>query len=156
VLATFGIGPYSKGYQRWRRDDGFRLVDLEEVLGESQFVLRVDWREWLQDATNTIRDQLGAIGISAAADLGEDGDQGYIEVEGRREVIKYVPNDDDDFDVVIQTINSLISTKGRYRKFRSCEGSDGWAYCLLSNENWNELESSAGELMNLLFFSFSR
>ena len=44
ALSVFGIGPYNREYQRWRRDDGFRFVDLEDVLGESPFVLAVDWR----------------------------------------------------------------------------------------------------------------
>ncbi len=156
VLSTFGIGPYSKAYQRWRREDGFRLVDLEDVLGESQFLLRVDWREWLQDAVNTILGQLSAIGVSAIADLGEEGEHGHIEIEGKREHVKYVPNDDDDFDKVIRSINALISAKGQYRKLRSCEGSDGWKYGLLSNDDWKALESRAIELAQLLFVPDSR
>lgn len=27
VFESFRIGPYSKAYHRWRRDDGFRWVD---------------------------------------------------------------------------------------------------------------------------------
>jgi hypothetical protein len=151
ALSAFGIGPSSKGYLRWRRPDGFCLVDLEVVLGESQYILRVDCREWMQDAMNTIQDQLTAIGVSATSDLGEEGEQGFIEIEGKQDAIKFVPNDDDDFDTVVQSINTLISTKGRYRKFRTSEGSDGWAYGLLSNGDWKELESNAPELVTLLF-----
>lgn len=55
VLSVFGIGPENREYQRWRRDDGFRLVDLEDVLGHSQFVLSVDWREALPDALSVTR-----------------------------------------------------------------------------------------------------
>lgn len=39
VLHVFGIGPSSREYQRWRRDDGFRHVDFEGVLRESRSVV---------------------------------------------------------------------------------------------------------------------
>ena len=151
ALSVFGIEPSHRSYQRWRRDDGFRLVDLEDVLDESQFVLKVDWREYLQDAIDIVLAQLSSIGVLANADLGEEGAQGHIEINGERKTIKYVPSDDDDFDQVIRSINSLIYAHAQYRKFRSCEGTDGWAYGLLSNEDWTALESSAADLTRLLF-----
>ena len=42
---SFGIGGDNREYQRWRRDDGFRWVDLEDTLNTSEFVLCIDWRE---------------------------------------------------------------------------------------------------------------
>jgi len=54
VLSVFGVGPSSREYQRWRRDDGFRQVDFEGILNESSAVLVVYWREWLQDAVEVI------------------------------------------------------------------------------------------------------
>lgn len=152
VLGTFGIGPYNSGYQRWRRDDGFRRVDLEDVLNESPLVLTVDWREWFQDALETIRSQLDSLGITVEPDLHEEGHQGHIAVDGAREAVKFVPADEDDFDTVIQSLNRLVKGKAQYRKFRSCEGSDGWRYGLLTNEEWKALESNAPNLLNLLFF----
>lgn len=151
VLSVFGIGPYNREYQRWRRDDGFRLIDLEDVLGHSQFVLDVDWREALPDALSTILDQLRAFGISAASDVDDEGSEGRLEIDGQIKAVKYLPSDGDDFDCVIRTINSLIPTKARYRKFRSSEGSDGWMYGILSNEDWKALEANAGDLTGLLF-----
>lgn len=151
VLSVFGIGPENREYQRWRRDDGFRLVDLEDVLGHSQFILSVDWREALPDALSTILDQLRALGISAVSDVDDQQDEGQLEIDGHVALVKFVPSDGDDFDGVIRTINSSISTMARYRKFRSSEGSDGWLYGLLSNEDWNALEANAGDLTGLLF-----
>ena len=151
ILSVFGIGPSSRGYQRWRRDDGFRHVDFEEVLGESHSVLNIDWREWLQDAVDTITSQLEELAIEAEADLGEDGNVGVIQIGGKSERIKYVPVDGDNFERVIDAINRLISDKARYRKFRSCEGSDGWSYGLLKNEDWQALETAAGATVRLLF-----
>jgi hypothetical protein len=151
VLSVFGIGPSSRGYQRWRRDDGFRHVDFEEVLGESNLILSVDWREWLQDAVDTIVGQLEEIGIEGSADLGEDGNEGVIQVDGRSARIRFVADNDDDFNQVIDSINHLIAATARYRKFRSCEGSDGWTYAVLKNEDWQALEATAGATVKLLF-----
>jgi hypothetical protein len=57
VLSVFGIGPSSREYQRWRRDDGIRHVDFEGVLSQSGSVLTIDWREWLQDAAHRHQDR---------------------------------------------------------------------------------------------------
>jgi len=151
VLSVFGIGPSSRGYQRWRRDDGFRHVDFEEVLGESRFILGVDWREWLQDAVETITAQLEVLGVEVAADLGEEGNEGVIQIDGKTARIKYVPSDEDDFDRVIDAINRLIAETAHYRKFHSCEGSDGWSYAVLKNEDWQAVEAAAGTTVKLLF-----
>lgn len=151
VLSVFGIGPSSRAYQRWRRDDGFRHVDFEEVLGESRSVLSVDWREWLQDAIETITGQLDELGIEAAANMEEDGNEGVLQIAGKTARIKFVPADDDDFDRVIEAINGLMAPLAQYRKFRSCEGSDGWSYAVLKNEDWQTLETAAGATVKLLF-----
>jgi hypothetical protein len=151
ILSSFGIGPDSNGYQRWRQDDGFRQVDFEGVLNESKLVLSVDWRDLLQDATDTIIEQLGSLGITTTADLGEDGEQGFIEVDGKRADIKYVPNDNDDFESAIRTVNVLISGKASYRKYQSCVGSDGWRFGLHSTEEWEFLKSNAPGSLDLIF-----
>lgn len=153
VLGTFRIGPDNRAYQRWKRDDGFRWVDLEDVLNESPLVLSVDWREWLQDAVETIETQLDSLGITAVVELDEEGNQGHVEIDGAKATIKYVPNDEDNFDDVIQSINGLMKRKAEYRKFRSCEGTDGWCYGLLSEEDWKSLESNAPNAVSLLFFT---
>lgn len=151
VLEVFGIGPSSRGYQRWKREDGFRQVDLEDVLNESSAVLSVDWREHLQDAVDVIVGQLETLGIDVSPDLGEEGEQGTLEVDGNSARIKFVPADGDDFDRVIEAVNQLASKTARYRKFRSCEGSDGWSYAVLKNDDWSSLESAASATVKLLF-----
>jgi hypothetical protein len=148
ILSAFGIGPSSREYHRWRRDDGFRHVDFEGVLNKSGAVLVVDWREWLQDAVDVILGQLDSLGIAAAADL---DDEGVVQIAGRSARIKFVPADDDDFGHVIAAVNRLIGQAARYRKFRSCEGSDGWSYGVLKNEDWQALEAAAGATVKLLF-----
>lgn len=151
LLSAFGVGPTSREYQRWRRDDGFRHVDFEGVLKSSGAVLNVDSRECLQDATDTMIRQLEYLGISAAAELSDDGEEGTFEVEGRTAQIKFVPADEDDFDHVIARVNETIVPRARYRKFRSSEGSDGWSYAVLKQEDWQALESAASATLRLLF-----
>lgn len=151
ILGTFGIGPRSQGYQRWRRDDGFRWVDLEDVLNESSAVLSVDWRDALQDALETVATQVGDIGISLGSDLDEEGEQASLEVDGKRVSVAY--SADGDFDTVVRAINGLIADKAQYRKFRSSEGSDGWRYGLLTNEDWKSLETNAPKVTALLFLT---
>jgi hypothetical protein len=185
VLQAFGIDGSSKGYQRWRRDEGIALRDLASILAESKSVLIVDWREslnktsweserpepriaaerplsaysgtpvqrwtYLEDAMSAITDQLAGIGIAADADLGEGGEQGTTEINGRSATIKYVPSDGDDFDAVIRAINGLIAPQACYRRLRSSEGSDGYSYGLLSSEDWASLWSTASELCDELF-----
>jgi hypothetical protein len=153
ILAAFGIGPDNPEYQRWRRDDGFRLIDFEGVLGTSPSVLSVDWREWLQDAMDTISTQLKSFEIVPESDLGEDGEAGIVEIDGTSERIKYVPGQEGDFGDVIAAVNRLVAAKAQYRKLRSCEGSDGWLYGLLTNDKWKELENTASATVNLLFTS---
>ncbi len=55
LLSAFGTGADHAEYQRWRRDGGFRLADLEDVLCKSRFILGIDWHDWMQDATDTAR-----------------------------------------------------------------------------------------------------
>lgn len=152
MLSAFGIGPDNREYQRWRRDDGFRLVDFEEVLATSPLVFTVDWREWLQDAADTISSQLDSFDIAAVIDLGEDGEHGTIEIGSGQEQIKYVPNDGDNFDQVIAAVNRLIAGRAHYSKFRSCEGSDSWQYALLGDDTWRDLQMAVPETIALLFF----
>ncbi|MFN0195708.1 MAG: hypothetical protein ACKVT0_03125 [Planctomycetaceae bacterium] len=152
ILSALGIGPSSRGYQRWRRDDGFRRVDLEDVLDESPCVLGVDWRDSLSDPVERIIDQLAEIGLAAIADLvGEDQNEGTITIGDQVAKIKYVTRDNDDFDDVIAAINRLMGSNACYRKFRSCEGADGWSYAVLKNEDWKALASAASSTVDLLW-----
>lgn len=151
VLFAVGIGPESRGYQRWKRADGIALDDLEHILTESMLVLGIDWRESPEDATEIILRQLSTLGFNASSDLGEDGTQGTLTIEGAAIPVKYAPADKDDFDNVIGAINKVILPKARYRKFASCEGSDGWLYVVLPAETWQHLNSTAKLALTALF-----
>ena len=151
ILGIFGIGPQSRGYQRWRREDGFRHEDLEDVLNESDFILNVDWRELLPDAMDTIVSQLHELGIEATAYWDEEDELELLSADGSEVTIRYSLNDEDNFDHVIALINPLIGRTAQYRKLRSSEGSDTWSYAILKNVDWRQLEKSAGGLLRLLF-----
>jgi hypothetical protein len=151
LLSAFEISPYSKGYQRARRDDGFRQIDLEGVLDESGLVLGVDWRGSLQENVDIIIQQLAKLDISATAALDEEGDQGTFHLDAKSAFIKFASIDEDNFDDVMVAINRLIGNKAHYKKFRSCEGSDGWVYALLKNDDWNSLHPSIPRTLGLVF-----
>jgi hypothetical protein len=151
ILAAFGIGLHSRGYQRWRRDDGFRQQDLEDVLNESDFILNVDWRELLPDAMDMIVSQLDELGIEASIDLDEEGERGVFGANGEEVRIRYSLSDEDNFDQVIAAINPLIEPMARYRKLRSSEGSDTWSYAILKNVDCRQLEQSAAGSVGLIF-----
>ena len=127
------------------------MIDLEGVLDESGLVFAMDWRGWLKENIDIIIEQLGKLDISATASLDKDGNQGKFHLDGRSAVIKFIPADEDNFDDVMVAINRLIGNKAHYKKFRSCEGSDGWVYALLKNEDWNSLHSSVPQALGLVF-----
>jgi hypothetical protein len=151
LFSAFGINPYSRAYQRWRRDDGFRLPDLRDVLDESGLTFIVDWRAWLRDAVNEMIQQLALLEITATAELDEDGNQGMFSVYGRSTNIKYIPAEEHSFDDVVAVVNHLIAPSAQYKKFRACEGSDHWSYALLRDTDWQALHSAIPKTMELLF-----
>ncbi|WP_372725963.1 hypothetical protein [Novipirellula sp.] len=114
--------------------------------------LVVDWRSSLQDVTPIIATTLGRLRIETSIDLfGEDLNEATMIVAGKTSDIKYVAGDDDDFDTVIAAINSLIRSTASFRKFRSCEGTDGWRYAALSNDSWSQLDSTYGPTVDTIF-----
>ena len=151
LLASFGIGGDNREYQRWRRDDGFRWVDLEDTLNTSEFVVGIDWREWLNDAVDTIAHQLSLIDVQLDVNLNDDGDRGAISVGSASADIKFVPADDDDFCAVVTAVNRLLGDRASYRKFNSCEDSDGYWFGLQTADQWNALDSSIPQTVKLIF-----
>lgn len=140
ILSVFGVVSDSREYSRWKRDDGFRLVDFEDVLGTSARVLNVDWKDWLPDAVDQIVEQLAIFGFIASAEFDESGERGQLCV-GATDSTIYFESGTGNFDDVILTANSLILSRAAYRKFRACEGTDGWEYAILSHEDWRQLET---------------
>ena len=153
LLASFDIGGDNREYQRWRRDDGFRWVDLEDVLNTSPFVLGIDWSEWLNDAVDTIAHQLSLIDVQLDVNLNDDGDRGTISVGESSTDIKFVPDDDYNFCAVVSAVNRLLGGRAVYRKFNSCEGSDGYWFGLQTAGQWHALYSTIPQTVKLIFTS---
>jgi len=151
ILSSFEIDPNNRSYLRYRRDDGFRLNELEDVVAESELVLSMDWRGWLKDAIEEIIKHFAKMEVPLNADLDDDGNEGWLENANRRIHVKYVPVDDDDFDSVISSVNELFGGKAFYRKLRSCIGSDGWSYGLLPRADWQHLNAVAGDTIDAMF-----
>ncbi|QDU41207.1 hypothetical protein Mal4_55720 [Maioricimonas rarisocia] len=152
ILGTFGIGPDNRSYQRWRRDDGIERHDLETILADSPHYLAVDWRSSLDELRDLICDQLEAVDVPVEFELhGEDGNKGTIHVGEQSLAVRYVASEEDDFDDVIRAINRLVAPRAAYRKLRSCEGTDGWAYVLATRETWRDLDAAAGAVTDMMF-----
>ena len=153
LLASFGVAGDNREYQRWRRDDGFRWVDLEDTLNTSEFVLGIDWRESLSDAVDTIGHQLSLIDVQLDVNLNDEVDCGTICIGMSSTEIKFVPDDYDDFCNVVDAVNRLLDGRVVYRKFNSCEGSDGYWFGLQTAEQWNALDSAIPQTGKLIFKS---
>jgi hypothetical protein len=152
ILYAFGIGPESRGYQRWKKAQGFEQDDLETVMGESTHtVLGINWRAWLKDVIDDITNQLSALGFVVSSDLDDEGEKGILRINGTAIQVAYRPVDDGDFDPMIAAINRAIAPRARYRKFASCEGSDGWFYAVLTEETWRHLTTAAESSVNAIF-----
>lgn len=142
-------------YTRWRRDDGFRWVDLEDVLFTSPFILSVDWREYLPDAIQVIQSNLACFDVRLVADMDEAEPQGSIAIEGKVEPVRYVPSEHDaDFNQVVGAVNRLLEGLGlEYRLFNTTVGSDGWTYAVLTLGQWRELKDKVPEAVDMIFRS---
>ncbi|EMI16124.1 hypothetical protein RMSM_06961 [Rhodopirellula maiorica SM1] len=101
-------------------NSGICVHDLEDVLHNAEVDLVVDWRSSLQDVTPIIATILEGLHIEASIDLfGEDLNEATMTVDDKNSDLKFVTRDDDDFDTVIATVNSLIRSTASFRKFRS-------------------------------------
>lgn len=62
-LAMFGISQPTRQYERWVKEDGFDFADFPDVLGESPFIISVDWRAALSDELPLIADTLAKLDV---------------------------------------------------------------------------------------------
>lgn len=143
ILAVFGITQSTPAYDRWLRPDGVRLSDFDEVLFDSRFIFGMDWRGFLDDIVAEIIPAVGELGGQLIYEPdGEQGTSGTIRsADGRSEGIRYVPNEDDDFDDVIRAFQRLAPTEVEFRQSPANAGSDTWSYAVLLKSEWSELES---------------
>jgi hypothetical protein len=150
-LGTFGITKSTKEYERWRHDDGFDLDDFSSVLGDSPYKFIVDWRAYLPDELGYITKALGLLGVQLHWTENPDLPEIPVTCEGRTAVVKYVPNDHDDFTDVIQGFQSIVPSNIEFRASPHNGDSDTWVFAVLPRDEWAELETVNSEALNSLF-----
>ena len=152
VLATFGINESTPLYDRRVRADGFRVDDLHEILdSESRFIFIVDWRAALPEELKPIATAVKDLGADLKIDVDPDADDGWVECGGKRESVKYVPSDQDDFTDVIRALQKVLPTAIEFREGITFRGSDTWEFAALLREEWSALESLDRTLIQSLF-----
>lgn len=82
-LATFGITKPSKSYERWVKADGFDSADFPDVIGESEFIFRVDWKAALPDELPLIADALAKLDVELTFNVEANEGNGFVACNGR-------------------------------------------------------------------------
>ena len=157
VLATFGITEPTRAYERWVRPNGFRLADFWDVLGDSPFIVTMDWRGMLDDFVEEVLPALAQLGVELSYGSDGSGNAGVLTAgDGRKEPVRYVPSAGDDFNRVIAAIQRLAGPGVEFRASPANEGSDGWTYAVLARDEWAALDSMHPEPVGALFAPLKR
>jgi hypothetical protein len=151
ILATFGITRPTRAYERWVKEDGFNLRDFSDVLFESPYVFVIDWKAWLGEELETISKVVESLGEPLRVELDEDGDSGFVICDDRRKAVKYRTSDADNFNNVIQAVQSVVSSKIEFRADPDNHDGDTFNYSVLPREEWDELESVAKPIIRYFF-----
>lgn len=142
VLATFGITKASELYNRRVKADGFSLDDLHEVLAaESRFIFLVNWRSALPEELEPIIAALEELGADVESEVADDAEEGWLECDGNRAFVKYIPNDNDDFTAVVAALQQIIPSTIEFRESPHNYGNDTWEFAVLLREEWAALET---------------
>jgi hypothetical protein len=153
MLATFGITSPTPTYERRLRPDGFRLADLAEVLGDSPFVLVMDWRGHLDDFVNdALLPALAELGCPLKYEpMSDAGNEGALSSPaGGGEIVRYLKAGDP-FDDVIRACQRLVPSHIEFRGDPGNAGSDTWEYAVLPRDEWADLERLDGDVIRHLF-----
>lgn len=157
ILATFGITKPTPAYDRWMRDDGVLLDDFDEILFASPFIFSADWRDALHDAIPPIVAALQLLDVDLSVELvGEDGTEATVSHNGKSTLLRYETNDDGDFNAVIQSLQSLLTTPVSFRASPSNDGSDTLTFAVLPDDEWAELDSIAPDVIRHFFAPLSQ
>lgn len=151
ILAAFGITRPTRAYERWVKDDGFDLKDFDEVLFESPFVYPIDWRAWLSEELETIRDSLARLNVNLGIELDENGEAGHVACDGRRAAVVYRPNEGSDLDDVIRAIQSVLPDHLELRAAPTNQDNDTAIYALRPKTTWGDLEKLHREVIEHFF-----
>jgi hypothetical protein len=150
-LATFGITEPTKEYVRWIKDDGFELIDFPSILSDSPFIFIVDWSANMADELPRIVDALAKLSVALESEVDEVSSTGFVGSGENKVLVKYVPNDGDDFTETIATIQSMVPSNIEFRKSPHNGQMDQWDFAVLPRDEWAELEALDSKLLRSLY-----
>lgn len=152
ILATFGITKPTREYQRWVKDDGFKLDDFLSVLFESEYVFVLDWRGCLADELEWMAVALRKLGVAVYTDSSEDGATAAVTIGVRAVALSYTPNDPQTgWLAVISGLQSIVPANIEFRESVDNGNSDTAMYAVLPCDEWQELDTTATEVIQSLF-----
>lgn len=156
LLPNFGITKPSSLYERRIRGDNFKADDVLELIEESPYVYKIDWRAWLRDELEHISSSLIRQGVDLSYELNEKGDSGNITIGDKVATISYSPDaDDGSFDAAMAAIESVLPQGFEVRASIYNGGNDSNCYAILPRDHWREVEALAGTVVNSLFVPFN-
>jgi hypothetical protein len=153
ILIAFGIAGPSPEYERWVREDGFRPIDLVDVLGPSPRRILIDWRGTLEDAVADLTRAFASHGVEASFD-------GAVVADGRRatgvfrlggHVIEFERTREGIADFRQKLRQLEIATCDALAFRVDDEGTDTIALALLRPEDWAALDALDSRAVTYLF-----
>jgi hypothetical protein len=155
-LATFGITKPTREYQRWVKEDGFDFADFPGVLGDSPYIFVIDWKAGLDEELIRIADTLVKLDLELIVDVDPDTMTGFVECEGRRQPVKFLSRDGDDFTSVIVALQRVVPPTLEFRASPNNGQCDQWVFAVLPRDEWAELSGLDAELVNSLYVPLAR
>ncbi len=143
------IPPRSAVYWRWHTDEGFRVVDIVDVLAESPRRIGLDWRGSPDEILAELIAQLTAIGYGAAFQIHGSNYTLSIGNESAR-----VPTDSGNMkfaESILNLVNGALSPTFLYVADKHYKNADSYTFTLFRTAGWNELQQNSPLLMNALF-----
>lgn len=144
-LALIGFPAAHPKYDRHITSAGLDETNWNVVLSESPSWFDMDWRTALDEALLPILARLENLGFSIAATFSPEGDRGTLRRGAQEVSAKYRPVDSDSLDSTIAGLNTLLRGEAQLRAYRRYEGTDSFAYLLLSDALWRRAEAEYPE-----------
>lgn len=140
-LAMLGITRRSREFKRLVKANEFTLAKFDRVLFESPFIIIVDWRSCLSEVLGPIQSALALLDVDFAFNVDSSDIVGKAKCESKTVKVRYVPSQHTDFDIVIHRLQSILPNHIEFRSSPLYDGTDSWAYAVLTRQKWELLES---------------
>jgi hypothetical protein len=152
ILITFGISGPSPEYERWVQEDGFRPIDLADVLRPSPRRILIDWRDALEDVLADLARAFASHGIDASFDSASvddgRGETGFFHLRGHVIELQRARQEITEFRRKLRRLEMATSDT---LAFRIDEGGDTIALALLRREEWVALDALDSRAVTYLF-----